>query len=163
MGENQRTSLCNKSTLKTSNPDTDCLPCLSVNVKAKTNLKPNSSNGKLGNCDGNNCPLRWWRLKASGERAAGGFRTSRGFYNFASADHHKHIAKYKILSSSQGLEVKAEESHLRPRLQLKSIKRRLGALLDLSIGDTFWLLCLKKSTLIIFISFPIFSKRIVLS
>ena len=80
MGENQRTSLCNKSTLKTSNPDTDCLPCLSVNVKAKTNLKPNSSNGKLGNCDGNNCPLRWWRLKASGERAAGGFLTSRDFF-----------------------------------------------------------------------------------
>ena len=108
MGENQRTSLCNKSTLKTSNPDTDCLPCLSVNVKAKTNLKPNSSNGKLGNCDGNNCPLRWWRLKASGERAAGGFLTSRDFRNFynsvqnASDDHHKQIAKTKFSPHLRG-------------------------------------------------------------
>ena len=32
------------------------------------------------------------------------------------------ITKYKILSSSQGLEVKAEESHLGSRLQLKSIE-----------------------------------------
>ena len=114
-------------------------------------------------------PLRWWPPKASGERAANGFLTSWDFRNFhnsvwnASADHDKQIAKYEILSSFQGLEVKAEESHLRPRLQLKSIKRILWSLLGLSVGDTFWLLCLKKSTLIISISFPIFSKRIVLS
>ena len=59
---------------------------------------------------------------------------------------------------SQGLEVKAEESHLRSRLQLKSIKRILWALLGLSVsGDTFRLLCLKKKkTLIISISFLYF-------
>ena len=77
-------------------------------------------------------PLRWWPPKASGERAANGFLTSTDFRNFhnsvwnASADHDKQIAKYEILSSSQGLEVKAEESHLRSRLQLKSIKRNFG-------------------------------------
>ena len=47
------------------------------------------------------------------------------------------VTQHKILSSSQGLEVKAEESHLRSRLQLKSIQRILWSLLGLSVGDTF--------------------------
>ena len=61
-------SMCNKSALKTLDviptgyyPDTECWPCLSLNVKAKKNLKPNSSNGKL-----------WKRLMATIVRSGGG-------------------------------------------------------------------------------------------
>ena len=72
---------------------------------------------------------------------------------------YKRMAKYNNLSSSQGLKVKTEESHLRSRLQLKSKQRVLGFLIKTLSDDYFvW-----KKTLIISISCLIFSKRIVLS
>ena len=65
---------------------------------------------------------------------------------------HKRIAKYNILSSSQGLKVKTEESHLRSRLQLKSKQRVLGFLIE-TLSDDYFVWKKKNSNHLHFFSY----------